>query len=445
MAKTYLAELKAQRKTAVAAMSRILGDGVNTLTPGQREQFDDQRAKIAGLDSRIHREKNPVYDTRGRTGKNSAANQAFTRYLRSGDNREIRADGPGLSSAPNSAGLAAGATGFDAGYMIPQGFWKNLQVAMKAFGGLSNDYQYVQTDTGNPMPWPVVDPTAVTGTWLGASTENTALSLQNYYQFGQGMLNAWTLVVGPFVASLQLIQDSAFDVDRFVADRIGEALGRSIAAIAVSGSGSGTPLGIVSALAAKGALSGASGGYYQLSAAQAVKTFATANPTELAGNILHPTTCLGMIAGVDPAYYPTAKWYLNAVQAWNLRSVVDSNGRPLINFANGFDADDVTSGNWSTNTPVAKLFGFPVVIDNNIPNLTASTTGGPVFGALDHAMVFRVVRNDARIVADTHTGDMMKLTERYADLLSVGYLGYIRADIRSNDLRAAVTTRAAAT
>jgi HK97 family phage major capsid protein len=272
--------------------------------------------------------------------------------------------------------------------------------------------------------------------------------LQNYYQFGQGMLNAWTVVVGPFLASLQLIQDSGFDVDRFVAERIGEALGRSIAAISVSGTGSGQPLGIITALNAKGALSGASGGYYQLTAGTTVKTFAAANPTELSGNLLAPTSLLGMIAGVDPAYYPTAKWYMNAVQAWNLRSVVDSNGRPLINFANGFDADAVTgpgAKNWSSNTPVARLFGFPVVIDNNIPNLTASTTGGPVFGALDHAMVYRVVRNDARIVADMNTGNMMRLTERYADLLAVGYLGYIRTDVRSNDLRAAATVKAAAT
>ena len=32
---------------------------------------------------------------------------------------------------------------------------------------------------------------------------------------------------------------------------------------------------------------------------------------------------------------------------------------------------------------------------------------------------------------------MLRLTERYADYLQVGYLGYIRMDARSNDLRAA--------
>ena len=40
---------------------------------------------------------------------------------------------------------------------------------------------------------------------------------------------------------------------------------------------------------------------------------------------------------------------------------------------------------------------------------------------------------------------MMRLTERYADYLAIGYIGYLRADVRSNDLRAAVTIKAAAT
>jgi hypothetical protein len=52
-------------------------------------------------------------------------------------------------------------------------------------------------------------------------------------------------------------------------------------------------------------------------------------------------------------------------------------------------------------------------VDNNIPNLTASTVGGPVFGSLQHAMVRRIVRG----------AEVMRLTERYADFLAEGLLG----------------------
>ena len=58
-----------------------------------------------------------------------------------------------------------------------------------------------------------------------------------------------------------------------------------------------------------------------------------------------------------------------------------------------------------------------------------------MFGNLGPAMVMRVARDTT----------VMRLQERYADFLAVGYLGYYRLDIRSNDLRAAVTVKAAAT
>ena len=78
------------------------------------------------------------------------------------------------------------------------------------------------------------------------------------------MLNAWTVYAGPILASLQLVQDSAFDVDDFVAARLGEAVGRTIAAAAISGTGSGQPEGVITALAAKGAVGSGSGGYVSI-------------------------------------------------------------------------------------------------------------------------------------------------------------------------------------
>ena len=334
--------------------------------------------------------------------------------------------------------MSAGSTGNYAGYMVPQGFWQNLQVAQKAFGGLANDFKEVITDDGRPMPWPTIDPTAVTASIIGASSELTQLSVTQPYNFGQGMLNAWTIAGGPYLASLQLVQDAAFDVDEFVAERAGEAIGREIAALAVSGTGSGQPLGLVTALNAKGAVGSGSGGYLGLGTATAVKNF-SGTTTELASNTLAPQTLISMMQGVDPAYYGSgngAKWYMNASQAWNLRGVVDSSGRPLVDFMNGFDADQVNSPDYNSNAPVARIFGFPLVIDNNISNLTASTTGGPIFGNLGPAMVYRKVRSGATL---------LRLNERYADYLAVGYLAFWRFDLRSNDLRSAITVKPAAT
>jgi HK97 family phage major capsid protein len=415
----------------MSAILRTAKDENRGMTSAERDEFDRLEVQYRAAD---------IPETRGGgSGARTEADLAFTRFLRSGDTSGVqtRADGVGFSSAPNSAGLSAGSTGDYAGYLIPQGFWENLQVALKAYGGCTNDMRLVETDTGAPMPWPTIDPTAITGSWLGASSELTQLSVEDSYNFGQGMLNAWTVYAGPILASLQWVQDSAFDVDDFVAARLGEAVGRTIASAAISGTGSGQPLGITSALNSKGAVGSGSGGYYGLGTATDVPIFgnySSPSTTELAGNLLAPATLLSMVKGVDPAYYPQSKWYMNATQAWNTRSIVDANGRPILNFANGFSADNVQNPDYSSGSSVAQLFGFDVVIDNNIPNLTASTTGGPVFGSLQHSFVYRQVRN----------AGIMRLNERYADYLAIGYLLFMRCDIRSNDLRALITVKPAA-
>ena len=441
---SYTKELKADRKVKILRMQAVVGDGRRSLSPADRTEFDNLEYQIRDIDTMIASAKDNTQNNNyqsGRSKRRTEADDRFTSYLRSG-RAEYRSDGTGFSTAPNDAGLSAGATGPTSGYMIPQSFWQNLQVALKQFGGVSNAFRYVQTDNGAPAPWPVIDPTAVTGTWL--TGENNQLAVTEPYMFGQGMLNAYTLAVGPFLASLQLVEDSAFGIDEFVAQRVGEAMGRSIAQIAISGTGAVQPLGLITALAAKTAtgtvgtgLITASGGYLNLATASTVKTLSGGTPTELSGNILSPATLLGMVQSIDPSYRndadgnPTSAFYVNDAHLAGLRNLVDNYGRPLLIMPN--------------QGGIPTLWGYPVIVDNNIPNLAASTTGGPCFGNLSAAMVMRVVRSDARIVASVNPASVMRLTERYADFLAIGYLGYIRMDIRSNDLRAAVTVKPAAT
>jgi HK97 family phage major capsid protein len=241
-------------------------------------------------------------------------------------------------------------------------------------------------------------------------------------------MGAYMYTSGVQLVSFQLANDSAFDIDTFVANRVGESLGRAKAAAAISGTGSSQPLGIVTALGAAGSsgtVGGAItqvGGNLTLKTANAVTTLG-GSTTELTGNVLSFQTILAMIAAVDPAYRSLgSKFYLNDMQGINMRSVVDSYGHPL----------------WNPNVQVGgndSLYGFPVTVDNNIPNLVASTAGGPMFGHLPSAMVCRTV---------TQSG-LLRLSERYADFLQIGFIGYMRFDIRSNDLRAAVVVKPAAT
>lgn len=424
-------KLREERMTAYEGMKAIMdkiGRG-ERLTVEERADFDARNARITALEADIRtaeeaealaeamRADNPEAPVRP-INPGEAREMAFTQYLRTGRvASELRDMGEGA--------LTPGGAGASPGYLVPPGWWQRLQVALKAYGGIAKDFEQLETETGQSIQWATVDPTSVVGTLIG---EGSAVSTQDY-TFGQGVLNAYMYTSGIQKVSIQLANDSAFDIDGFVSDRVGESLGRAVAAFAISGTGSSQPLGIIPALTSRGTAYAQgtagliqSGGYVVLGSATSIN-IGGGSTTELLADTLSPQTLRQMIASVDPAYrnLGDCKFYMNDAQLLGLRGLVDNNGRPLVNLQDG-----VTPG-----VPTS-VWGYEIVVDNNVPALTASTVGGPVFGRLSNAMVFRTVRQ---------TG-LMRLDERYADQLQVGYVGYARYDCRSNDLRAAVTVKA---
>jgi len=108
---------------------------------------------------------------------------------------------------------------------------------------------------------------------------------------------------------------------------------------------------------------------------------------------------------------------MNDLTLTNLRIITDGFGHPL----------------WQPNPQIGEadmLWGFPYLVDQNMPNVSTSTStvGGLWFGDFKRAMVVRQVNG----------GGVMRLTERYADYLQVGFLVHIRMDSQPNDMRAVV-------
>jgi HK97 family phage major capsid protein len=461
--------LRVERKelyTAIEPLIEKIGLG-EKLSVEEQADFDQRNKKITDLGTELQtvvaardlkgaEGSGDEPDTRGVQGatddreKREAA--AFDKWFRYGDTvltSEDRAvlrpqyrgmgeseyrTGPGGDTAPMQVSpLAVAITGGSAGgYMVPPAFWQNLQIALKAYGGVYPHFRQVDTATGAPMSWPTTNPTATVAALL---TENTIVTPQDE-TFGLGQLLAWTYVAGPFLASIQLLNDGAFDLDAFLRDRIAEAIGRAQAAAAWSGSGSSQPLGLTAALVAQGSASVGTGGVYLEAAARTVQTFAGSQASESVAGAMNFETVFQLISMVDPAYRGVSNagpsvtpgnpaWYMSDTTLQNERQVTDLYGRPLIQ----------QSVNMGGNTLGETLAGYPVVIDNNAPVIagnaapTVAEVSGPVFGSLSHAMVARNVRQ---------TG-VMVLRERYADYLAVAWLGFMRYDIRSNDMRAAAS------
>lgn len=425
----------------VAIMEKM--DKGETVTVEDRADFDKRELRLAELDGDLDRVvkfqardagKNEAAETRGvsrdeKDGSEESYARAYTDWFKNGEVGMKQESREALRAAPLDAASMQTLPG-QGGYMIPQGFWENLQIAMKQYGGLLSLTNVIKTGTGNEMPWPTNNPTGVLGTYV---TETNQVPFTDY-AFGQGILYAWAISSGVVLASLQLINDSYFSVDSFITDRMGEAIGRKVAAELWAGAGSGSKAltGLTTAINAQGGSGSGlltSPGFVIPAAAEQVPTLASpsagAGGATLSHQLISWNSFTLMIASVDAAYRAGGRcaFVMNDAQVQRERTLTDTQGHPL----------------WQPNTQAGQqdtILGYPVVVDNNCPDVSAtpSTGGGAVFGDLKTAMVVRQVNN----------AGSMRLTERYADFLQVGYLSYVRMDSQPNDLRAIVEYKSGA-
>jgi HK97 family phage major capsid protein len=112
-----------------------------------------------------------------------------------------------------------------------------------------------------------------------------------------------------------------------------------------------------------------------------------------------------VIHAVDPAYRATGVgWMMSDAAMKAVRRLKDADGRPL----------------WepSLQAGVAEtLLGYPITINQHVPAPAASAKS-ILFGNFRAAYVIRIVNDFG----------LLRLNERYADALQVGFLGYARAD-----------------
>src|SRR5215469_4876977 len=312
--------IREQRAMVYGGMNELMEvwEEEGSLTGEQQREYDRREKELRDLDkdldrivkfNKLNEQREAAADTAGmsrdelESRTKDAHEKAFLAYLRrgvagmTGDERRNLTEQRTTLDA-NAIATIGGSS--NAGYLVPQGFWHNLQIALKQYGGLLNVARMVETSTGNPMPWPTTDPTAIIGNYVG--NQGTQLGFQDYV-FGQGMMHAWTITSNVALASLEAINYSAFGVETFVRDRIAESNGRFVASELHSGSGSSALLGIKTGLVAKGIVAGAAGGVYQPTAGGTVFKLGSGTAVnKLSSGTPGFDDILNMIAKIDPAY-----------------------------------------------------------------------------------------------------------------------------------------------
>jgi HK97 family phage major capsid protein len=310
--------------------------------------------------------------------------EAFGTYLRRGLGR-LTQDQQQLMEGRYSEVRAQGTVDDTAGgYLVPDEFRNTMTETMKAFGGLLGLAEVITTTTGADLQWPTNDDTGNEGALLaeGATVTEQDVTL------GSRKLKAHTYTSKMVKVNLQLLQDTAFALESWLPQKLGERIGRAAAGHLATGTGIDQPEGIT--------------------------TNTTVGKTGAAGqttSVIYDDL-IDLEHSVDPAYRGNGQYVFHDSTLKVLRKLKDGDSRPL----------------W---VPVpapgfpATINGFRYTIDNKMPEP----------GASKKTIVFGDIRA-GYIVRQVLQVQTLRLSERYADSLQVAFLGFARLDGMVNDTSA---------
>lgn len=413
-----LNELRQQYNTTVKVM-REMHESAEKANRGfsadEQAKYDAARADLDSLKARIEREENiaaeelrsakpidpGVEGTRDdpdadRAGRNAGGrgkdkyDLAFRQYLAGGV--------PSLSDEQRSLlnqrrnefeQRDLSLTGASGGFTVPQGFYNTLVETSRAYGafldpGFAN---IIDTDAGNPIPVPLEDDTANAAAIVaeGASTTTSTDATFATLTLGSFMYRSLVRV------SLELLQDSAFNLEDYIARKLAIRLARGFNAHATTGTNSGQPQGIANATV------GASIGH----------TAATGNTTTFPYISL-----VALEHSLDPGYRQNAQWMFGDGVLQALKQQLDSQNRPL--WTPGF------AGYADASSPFTKfpdrILGYQYKINQDMPVMAASARS-LAFGDWSYYMVRRV-RNMM----------ITRAAERFIDQGQIGFYLFARLD-----------------
>jgi len=302
--------------------------------------------------------------------------RAFDAYLHTGqknqDITQLRAQGEGISSA--------------GGYLVPSGFEKKLVERMVAFGGFSNSADRYNSTDGSSVEFPSFDDTSNSGQITaesGAFTGGADLTfgkvkLGQYKYTSAGANNA------PIRVPVELAQDSAFDLRALLTKAMGTRIARKQSVDFVTGTGVGQPTGILCPT---------------LTADRDLDTPDTPDYEDL----------VEFQDMLDEAYDPNAKWLMKKSTWSQLRLIVDTIGRPILQ-----TLLDGISGK-----PERRLLGSEVIIDQAVPTLSsAGDTFCLAYGDFEESYIIRNIGSLA-VVVDPYSR---------ASYGEIEYTAWVRAD-----------------
>lgn len=260
------------------------------------------------------------------------------------------------------------------GYLAPAGWRDRIVEAIDSIANMAQIADVLQTDSGETLNWPTEDDTANEGAILAENTQVTEQDMA----WGTASVGAYMYTSKLVRVSLQLLQDSAYNAE----ERLGRALGRRIGRVQnrhfTTGTGTAQPQGVI--------------------------TGGTVGVTAASTTAITMDELIDLEMSVNEIYRNNGRYLLSDTALGKVRKLKDGNGAYL----------------WQPSVQAgvpSLLLGRPYTINNSVP-VPAAAAKSVAFGDFREGYLIRRV-NEVQL---------LRLAERYADYLQVGFLAFHRAD-----------------
>jgi HK97 family phage major capsid protein len=278
--------------------------------------------------------------------------------------------------------------GATSGQFVPLEFQEKVTSAMKFTGPLLDIATVINTPSGAPRGFPEDNDAANTGEQVN---EQAQVGDQDISTITQVVLKSFLYSSKLLKVSVELLQDSGFDLSGYIAERLGIRLGRILNTKFTTGAGTTEPYGFVTQASSAGTAAGAN-----------------TNDGTSGANTLGTDDFATLEASVDPAYRPNALWQMHPNTLAALRKVKDKQGRPVF--------PDLQAGG------VDRVLNYGVVVNPNM-DVFQTNTSSPTVSR--NVLAFG---DWSRYVIRRAPPILLRLHERFIDYGQVAYLMFWRHD-----------------
>ena len=345
----------AEVKTAMAGFVNDLNDFQANIN----SKLQQQEERLTMLNSKTMTHSRPALS--GAADPQAPHQKAFNAYLRCGDDdalRGIELEGKAMSTAVSA----------DGGYLVDPQTAQTIQSVLNSAASLRSIANVVNVEATSYDV--LIDHTDVGAGW---ADETTATA-----ETGTPVIDRISIALHELSAlpkaSQRLLDDSAFDIEGWLAGRIADKFARAEAAAFVSGDGSDKPRGFLNHTAvANDSWVWDNLGYI---ATGVDGDFDGTNPAD---------SIIDLVYALGAQYRGSATFIMNSKTAGAVRKMKDADGRFL--WSDGLAAGEP-----------ARLMGYPVLIAEDMPDIGSDATA-IAFG--DFASGYTIAeRPDLRVLRD---------------------------------------------